>query len=527
MKILYGVPIYTMDGRRSVEESVVIGDGVVKFTGAFDVARRLYPRAEKVDLQFGCILPGFIDAHLHLKEYSLLFRELDLTGVMEQKEVLDMLQACVSTKKENEWIVGAGVDSGVIDQLSSHILDDRASSNPVVLYSTDLHTAVVNSRALQCAQIDVGRPDPLGGLIERDDSGAPNGVLRERAIELIKKAIPAEKTRKTDEALERGMRLLMSSGITALCDCSVHTPESSITSIMKIWRKGNMKMRAVLMFSDRDTFRLGNLGIPSQFGNERVLLGGCKLIVDGSLTSQTAYMSRTYAGKTGSGMLLMSESELYDVLKRSHSHYIWSAVHAIGDRANRMVLDVYEKLKKEVGIPSVIRRIEHAQTLQDEDISRFAEIGVLPIMNPVHLPMDREKALKFFGPDARLLYRMGSLLASGAVIGFGSNAPVAPVHPLRGIYAASERKDFHDGPQLRFFPKERITLEDAVYGYTMGSATAIGLEKKIGSLETGKYADIVHLSKDILRDGAESLADAVVLRTIIGGETAFEKTASS
>jgi len=278
------------------------------------------------------------------------------------------------------------------------------------------------------------------------------------------------------------------------------------------------------MFSDRDAFRLGNFGIPSQFGNDSVILGGCKVVMDGSLSSQTAYMSHPYAGKASSGMLLMNEAELHEVLKRAHSHYIWTAVHAIGDMANQVALNVYEKLNKQVGIPTVIKRIEHAQTLQDEDIGRFASIGVIPVVNPVHLPMDREKALKLLGSDARLLYRFGSLLSSGAVLAFGSDAPVAPVSPLHGIYAAVERKDYTEGPQLRFFPRESISLEDAVYAYTMGSAASVGLDDRIGSLETGKYADLVHLSKDILKEGAESLPDAVVLQTIVGGETVFERS---
>ncbi len=524
MKILYGVPIYTMDSKRGIEESIVISDGVIKFTGDFDVARRLYPRAEKVNLQFGCILPGFIDAHLHLKKYSLLYRELDLTEASAQNELFEKLKACVASKKENQWIAGAGADFTLLHGMSKKELDPIAPNNPIILYSKDLHTAIVNTRALQIAQVDTHRADPLGGIIERDESGFPTGILRERAIELVKKIIPQEKTRKVDEALEGGIHRLMSNGITSLCDCSVYAPESSITSIMKIWRKGKMKVRAVLMFGDREAFRLGNLGIPSQFGNDSVILGGCKVILDGSLSSETAYMSRPYAGKTSSGMLLMNETELYEVLKRAHSHYIGTAVHAIGDRANQVALNVYEKLKKEVGIPAVIRRIEHAQILRDEDIGRFASIGVIPVVNPVHLPMDREKALKLLGPDARLLYRLGSLLSAGAVLAFGSDAPVAPVNPLHGIYAAAERKNFTDGPQLRFFPKEKISLEDAVYAYTMGSAISMGLENRIGSLEIGKLADLVYLSKDILKEGAESLHDAVVLQTIIGGETVFEKS---
>jgi predicted amidohydrolase YtcJ len=286
---------------------------------------------------------------------------------------------------------------------------------------------------------------------------------------------------------------------------------------MRLYHRRELLCRAVLMYDDRMAYRLGSMGIQSSFGNDRVRVGGCKVILDGSLSSKTGYMSRPYAGGESMGMLLMEEDELHHILKRSYTDYIWAAVHAIGDRAVEIALRCYERIGREVGVPKLLKRIEHAQSLKDEDIGRFPEIGVIPVVNPIHIPFDRHNALNYLGPDARLQHRLRSLIEAGADIAIGSDAPVGAANPLHGIYAAAERKDFEEGPELRFYPHERISLSDAVYAYTMGSAAAIGMESSLGSLEEGKLADFVVLSKDIFSSGTEALRDCRVELTVVGG----------
>jgi len=523
-KMLYGVPIYTMDKKRSIQESIVIGDSEIKFSGDAEVAVRLYPRAERINLQHGCVIPGFIDSHIHFKDFSLLFKDIDLTDMRASEDIIEKVKAAVSKKKENKWIKGGGADFSILEKMAKSDLDAVSTQNPLVLFSRDMHSVLINSAALLAAGINASRPDPLGGKIERNDNGSPTGILRERAVELVKHVIPEETTTQVDVALEKGMKKLLANGITGFCDCSVYSTGSLIGSIMKIWRRGKMNIRAVLMFGDREASRLGNIGIPSLFGNEKVMIGGCKVIMDGFLSSMTGYMSRPYRGRETSGMLLMDEKELYEVLKRSYSHYIWAAVHAIGDKANELALNVFERLSSERGVPNLLKRIEHAQSLKDEDIERFSTIGVIPVVNPVHIPVDRILALKYLGPDARLLHRLGSLLSSGAALTLASDAPAGPVSPFRGIYAAVERKDFDEGPELRFFPKERISLIDAVYAYTMGGARAVGLEEKLGSIETGKYADLIHISEDIFARGTGILKDVEVLRTFVRGKIVYERS---
>ncbi len=522
MKAFFGVPVYTMDENQSVQETLVVEGDRVRFVGRRDEAIRSYPNAEPVELANGCIFPGFIDAHLHLREFSLLFRDVDLSAIRRRDEFLDRVRDAASGKTEGDWMIGGGANPSIIRGMSKSDLDSICPEIPLVIYSWDMHTILVNSATLTECHIDTSRQDPLGGRIDRDTSGKPIGILRERAVELVKRHMPEEKTKTVQSAIAQGIDKLVARGVTTFCDCSVYNTDLLMHTLMRLYSQEKLKVRAVLMFGDRYAVRLGSMGMQSLFGNEKVKIGGCKLILDGSLSSRSAFMRRPYIGGESSGMLLMEESELHQILKRSYADYLWTGVHAIGNRAVEIALRVYEKLGKEVGIPKLLKRIEHAQSINDEDIEKFSSVGVIPVVNPVHIPYDRKSALAYLGPDARLQHRLGSLVATGATLAIGSDAPVGSINPFHGIYAAVERKDFDEGPELRFFPKERIGLRDALAAYTRGSAAALGLESGIGSLEPGKYADFVVLSHDILNMDVETLGNVKVRLTYVGGEIVYE-----
>jgi hypothetical protein len=334
--------------------------------------------------------------------------------------------------------------------------------------------------------------------------------------------MPEEKTKTVQSAIAQGIDKLVAEGVTTFCDCSIYNTDLLMRTLMRLYSQEKLKARAVLMFGDRYAVRLGAMGIQSLFGNEKVKLGGCKLILDGSLSSRSAFMSKPYIGGESSGMLLMEEGELHQILKRSSADYIWTGVHAIGDRAVEIALRVYGKLGKEVGIPKLVKRIEHAQSINDGDLEKFSVAGVIPVVNPGHIPYDRKNALTYLGPDARLQHRLGSLVSAGATLAIGSDAPVGSINPFYGIYAAVERKDFNEGPELRFFPKERIGLRDALTAYTRGGAEALGLEGEIGSLEPGKYADFVVLSHDVFSMDIETLDNVEVKLTLVGGGIVYK-----
>jgi predicted amidohydrolase YtcJ len=513
MRILSGVPVYTMDAQRSVCEALVIDGTRIGFAGSAKEAGKRYPAAESITLERGCVLPGFVDAHLHLREFSLAHRDLDLSGAHDRGEVLAQVREVAEKKNRDEWIIGGGANHRVLEQLGRGDLDSIIPETPAVLFSRDMGTACVNTAVLEKCHLDDSSNDPMGGRIERDTGGRPNGLLRDRAIDLVKRQVPEVKSKTVQDAMVQGIDRLLSGGVTAFCDCSIYAPDLLMHTLMDQYRRDALHCRVVLMYDDRLSARLGSLGMQSLFGNEKVRLGGCKLILDGSLSSLTAAMKQPYGERGSSGMLLMEEAELHQILKRTYASYIWAAVHAV--RA-------YERLATQVGVPKLLKRVEHAQTLGDQDISRFSDAGVIPVVNPGHIPFDRKKALAYLGPRARFQYRLASLLGGGAILAMGSNAPRGPVNPLYGVYTAVERKDFGEGPELRFQPRERIGLHDALYAYTMGSATALGLEGEIGSIEPGKYADLVALSQDPFHMDPEDLGEVTVQMTMVGGQIVYE-----
>jgi predicted amidohydrolase YtcJ len=510
-KIFSGAPIYTADEEGTVAEAVVVSGGKIEYVASDSIdALNLYPDSELVQVNGGCILPGFVDAHLHLREFALLFRELDLSPARDKSEVLEGVREAAAKKKGGAWLVAGGLANSILESLSRNDLDQSSPEVPVFLHSRDMHSSIANSLALLKAGIDESRSDPLGGRIERDGYGLPNGILRERAIELVARSVPEERPRTVEAALERGVRKLLSYGITTFCDCSPGTGQSALRSLLRLAGRGRIPGRAVVMLGEGEAAKLGEIG-------------GLKVIIDGSLSSMTGYMSKPYLGTGSYGMLLMNEEELYGLLKKTYSNHIWAAVHCIGDKANEITLNVFQRLAGEKGVPSLLRRIEHAQSLKDEDAERFASLGVVAVVNPNHIPLDREKAIRNLGLDARLLYRFRSLLSSGATIAFSSDAPVASINPFHLLYCAVERKDFREGPELRFYPKERISLQEAVRACTFGGAQACGMGREIGSIEVGKAADLVHVSRDIFRGDTDVLSDAEVLATYVDGQLVFEK----
>lgn len=524
VSILYGVPIYTMDPEKSVAEAVVIANDKIVFTGKSDEAFRLFPLAERNMLHGGCIVPGFIDAHIHIKEFSLLFRDIDLSNIYTRGEILERIKEASSQKEHGEWVTAGGCDFSILSELTRKEIDTVCANNPLIIYSLDLHSALANSNALSQAGIDKTRKDPMGGRIERDVYNNPTGLLRERAVELVRITIPEEQTGDLEMTLERGIDKLLEHGITGFCECSAAVTSSPMSALTGLWREGRLKARCIAMIDEEKVSQLGKIGIPSSFGDGHLRIGGLKLIIDGSLSSLTAYMSMPYRQSDSNGMLLMEEEELFAQIEKSYSHSLWAAVHAIGDKANEIALNCFQKVSTRMNLPHSLKRIEHAQCLQDSDVERFAPIGVIAVVNPNHIPMDREKGVRALGSDARLLHRYGSLLASGAVLALGSDAPVAPIDPMYMLYCAVGRKTFEDGPELRFYPKEGISLNDALYSYTMGSAMACGCEHEIGSIEPGKHADLVLLSADPFSAASyEALKETVVLRTYVDGRLIFEK----
>jgi len=528
VKIFYGVPFYTMDSERTVKRAVVSIDGKVEFlTENPNEAHNLYPEAEVIRFSEGCVIPGFIDSHVNLRSYSILFKDFDLFFAGDRSEVIEMLEGVSARKKEGEWVYSGGLKKTLLTDLTKEDLDAVTDGHPAVLFSQDLSAAIANSKALELSGIDATRSDPYGGVIGRGPDNRLNGILFERAIELVKRHMPEERSKSVDSAIEKGLSRLVSYGITTICDCSISPGTGSLRSLMKLQRRDKLKIRVETMVDEHEALKLGEIGVPSGFGNEKLRIGGVMLIVDGTLASLTGYMSKPYVGRSGNGLLLMSDGELYTLLRNHYSNYVWVALSCVGDKANEIALKIFSRISSERGIPRGLKRIEFAQALKDEDIEKFTEMGVIAVMVPAQIPTDRVNAIKYLGPDAGNLFRCRSILSSGAPVAFASNTPYAPVNPLYGLYCAVERKGFDDGPEMRFYPRERVLIDDAVYAYTMGGAHACGMESEVGSLEQGKYTDFVHLSHDPMRSDTDRLQHTEVLDVFVGAEAVYQSERES
>jgi len=531
IKVFYGVPIYTMDSKNSVVEAVVTLNGKIAFVGSLDEANAKYSYSEMIKLDRGILMPGFVEPHINLLQYSNIFRDLDFSNVREKEELVEIISAYIRNRnsKENRWIIGGGLNPNLIETVTRRDLDKAAPFNSVLFYSRDFHTAVANTKALEISGIDDNYKNPMGGIIERDGRGEITGVLKDRAIDIVTKFIDTVDLKRSIGSLKSGIDKLLDAGITTFCDFSSDSSASTsvkatyIRQIMQINRNDELKSRIIFMLDDRDAEFLARVGIISQFGSENLITGGVKLVLDGTLPSMTAYMKKPYKQTRSNGVLLYSEDELYKLIREFNKNYLWTSIQSVGDAANEIALKVYERLGKDRGIPALLKRIDYAESLTNGVIEGFAKNGIITVVTPSHIPYIRKKAIDLLFADAGLLFRIKSLINAGVRVAFTSDAPVVYPDPIHAIYCAVERKDYHEGPELRFYPKEHIDVIEAIKAVTIDAAHACGMQDKIGSIEVGKRGDMIQLSKDIFKCNTIELKDIEVLRTFVDGEDATER----
>jgi predicted amidohydrolase YtcJ len=520
--ILLNGQIRTMTG--SVAQAVACAGERIVAIGTSDEALALRgPQTEVVDLGGRLVLPAFTDAHTHFVGYALSLAMVDLKEVTSLDEAVRRVRAAAEGGPADAWIRGRGWahDLWGGNLPTKELLDAAAPGRPVALSRNDGHGLWVSSEALRQAGITRDTPNPPGGEILRDAFGEPTGVLTERAMDRVYDLIPSP-------GLEDAAR--------AVVDAMPAAHRAGLAAITCMESFDAYQVYRALYERDQLRLRVGMCLAPDDFDREIDLIGSegrgdrwlhwtqLKLFADGALNPRTAWMLEPYVGDpTNYGISVTPPEELRRWAERAAAAGFACAVHAIGDAANRAMLDVYEATRP-LWQPQGLRpRIEHAQTIAPSDVPRFAEIGVIASMQPIHCTQDMLVNDKALGPRAVNAYPFRRLLDSGARLAFGSDVPVETFDVLQGLYAATARRRANGYPEGGWYPDERVTLDEAITAYTAGPAYAAGEEAYRGTLELGKLADLVILADDIFEGEPELLLQTRVVGTIVGGQWAYRQ----
>lgn len=531
--LLVNGTVHTMDARQPAAEAVGIRRGRIVFVGSNREAEAFRASALRLaDLAGATVVPGLNDAHLHLA--GIGFRELsfDLEGTKGIADLQAKLKAQVAQAKPGQWIVGRGwIETHWSPAVfpTARDLDEVAPNHPVALERADGHATVVNSLALKLARIDRSTPNPPGGEILRHaDSGEATGMLIDTAASLVERLIPPPTQADVEKALIVAAQREVTLGWTAVQIAGHGYDEAEL--VRRLVAEGKIKLRIYDAVSapGPDAERLFADGPVVGESDGRYTRRGVKLYMDGALGSRGAALLAPYADyPQSSGLLMKKEEELRPLLTDALRRGIQVQTHAIGDRGNRMVLDLYEQVFKQVmaadrRVPEPRWRIEHAQIIDPTDIPRFARLGVIASMQPSHAIGDLFFAPQRLGPG-RLAgaYAWQSLLRSGAIIAAGSDAPVERGEPMIEFYAAVARRSLDGFANEDWHLEQRMTREQALRALTLDAAYAAFEEQERGSIEVGKRADLTVLSADIMRISEPDILKTRCLMTIVGGEVVY------
>jgi predicted amidohydrolase YtcJ len=519
--------IYTSDVNRPVVEALAVRGGRIAFVGSNRGALTLAgPRTERLDLSGKTVITGMVDAHAHLLGLGQALRTVDLVGTRSYDEVIARVVERAKTARAGEWIRGRGWDQNdwADTRFPTHAALSRAvPNNPVYLTRVDGHAALVNAKALELAQVTPATPDPTGGRFIRDSINNPTGVLVDAAQGIVGRVIPAPSRAELREQTLAAIAEANRWGLTGIHDAGV-APDG-IAVYEELAKEGRYSLRNYVMVRSSDSV----LDAFMQRGPQKALYDGrlwiraIKLVADGALGSRGAALLEPYSDDPGNtGLITTPPERIKSVAVRALKAGFQVNVHAIGDRANRMVLDQFEAALREVPTADHRFRIEHAQILRYQDIPRFAEHDVIPSMQGSHQTSDMYWVPNRLGwARAQGAYAWRSLLNTGVVIPNGSDFPVEAVNPLISFHSFFTRQDADNFPPGGWMPEQRTTRQEALLSITLWPAYAAFMENESGSLTIGKYADFVVLDRDIMTVAPEEVLGTRVLMTVLGGKTVY------
>ena len=532
--ILTNGKLLLMDNEFSTADALAIsGDRIVLVGSNEEVLQLRGARTRVINLDGRTASPGMIESHIHFTQLGRRIRQLFLNDTRSKEEAIELVRQKVNTLEEGEWLTGAGWHTATWDgndYPDGELLNQVTPDNPVYLTGMSWHAAWVNKIVMEMAGIDKDTPDPVGGIIVRDpETGEPTGVFLETAQKLVEIALPKESDEQLKSIIQEANDAAVTFGITTIHDAQANARE--IAAYRNLIENDRLKIRIYLMYHV-DEFG-GDFDLlmdkPIEVGSyeNRLTLRTLKIFSDGALGARGAALHKPYSDDpTSSGLLRDNATTIKSVIGKAFNAGYQVAYHAIGDRANRLVLDAYQKELEARDVSNIRPRIEHAQILSLDDLPRFGSLGVIASMQPLHFSLDQQFA------EARLgkkrmdgAYAWRSLIDSDAKIIFNSDAPFSPVQhsdPLIGIYAADTRRALN-GDSFVEEKDQRLTRREAIESFTIHPAYAAFEEKIKGSLQVGMLADIAIWSNDISLIPAEALLNTEAVMTIIGGEIVYAK----
>lgn len=524
--IVVGGPssIRTFVPNQPAAEAIAIRGGVITAMGrCADVESLLGPSTTVVTLaNEEQAIPGLADAHAHLYGLGAALESVDLRGAASADEAAARVAKAAANMPATTWVTGRGWDQNLwapAEFPRAATLDAVVPSHPVAVRRVDGHALWANSTALRLAGIDRDTADPAGGKIVRDRSGAPTGVLIDNAIDLVESKIPAADAATIERRIRAAQAHVNALGLTAVHDMGISLETTEVYRRLAADHELSVRVYALLAYEKGLENRLPQASRePGMFE-----LRAVKMFADGALGSRGAALLDPYAdAKDETGLVIADEAELTRVGTLLADRGYQLAVHAIGDRGNRMTLNAFAAATKRSGRPDLRFRVEHAQVVSEADLGRFAELGVIASMQPTHATSDMPWAVERLGRDRlRGAYAWRTLLQSGARVAFGSDFPVEEVNPLLGIYAAITRQDAKGKPEGGWLPGERLTTEEALRAFTVGAAYAAFEEGTRGVIKPGMAADLTVLDGDIAAVDPKMLLRRKVKATMVGGRFVY------
>lgn len=522
MKLFYNANIHTLDSSNPKANAILVARERVLAVGEKDKLEAFaHGKLEKIDLKGKTILPGLTDAHIHIQSYALGLNKIDCE-TKTKAQCLQRVAEKVKQSKPNEWVLGHGWTQNEWDGIfpTKEELDAITPNNPVYLTAKSLHMAWVNTPALKLANITDNTSNPKDGAIERDASGKATGILLETAMGLVSSIIPKPTVGEIEASIEFAQKKLWSMGITGIHDFD---RRESFMALQSLQSKNKLRLRVCKNIPVESVEQANQLGLKTGFGNTWLWIGSVKAFMDGALGPRTAAMIEPYENEpNNTGILNMDGEELFEYARKAADVGLSMTVHAIGDKANHEVLNAYEQLREyetKNNLPHLRHRIEHVQIIHPDDAPRLAKLNVIASMQPIHATSDMFAADKLWGERAKFSYGWRTQLNHGAVLAFGSDAPVESPNPFLGLHAAITRQRADALPSADgWYPNEKLSLAEALGAYTLGAAYTANMENKLGKLAENYLADLIVLDEDPFKVNPNDLLLMKPSAVMINGE---------